>query len=77
MPNIPVSDDHHLVHLHDLLIEEINGLQVALFADLGDGVEEDAVVGLREGDAREEIRDDAAEERDVVRQELWKVDVHD
>ena len=29
-----MSDDHHLVHLDDLLVEEVDGLQVRLLADL-------------------------------------------
>jgi len=32
---------------------------------------------LRQADSREEVRGDPLKERDVVREELWKIDVDD
>ena len=73
----PMSDDHHLVSLDDLLHEEGLKLQIASGRLPLHGIEKDLVVGLGQLETGEQVRDDAVEERDVVRQELGHVDVDD
>ena len=72
-----MSDDHHLEHLDDLVGEERHALKVTADADLLQRTQEHRVVGVRELDAREQVGDDAVEERDVVGQELGQVHVND
>ena len=73
----PVSDDHHLVSLYDLLEEDGRRLHDVLLARLAGGGQEQLVVCLGEGHAGEEIWGDSPEERHVVWKELWKIDVLD
>ena len=53
-----VTDDHHFVSLNQLLKEGVNWLDVHLAADLLCRLHEDAVVGLGQLNAREQIRCD-------------------
>ena len=75
--NSPVSHDHHLEHLDDLVAEEGHTLEVVADADLLQGIQEHLVVRLGQLDAREQVRDDAIEEWDVVGEELGQVHVYD
>ena len=72
-----MAHNHHLVGLDDLLLEEVHKLQVLLAGHPLHGIQEDLVVGLGQLEPREQVRDDAIEQRDVVRQELWQVDIDD
>ena len=72
-----MPDYHHLVHLDDLIIEELHILQIGLLTDLLHGSQEHGVVSLWEGDPREQIGYDAVEQGDVVGQELGQVHVQD
>ena len=67
---LPVSDDHHLIRLDDLLPETIHKLQIIPFANLLHCIEKDFVIRLGQDHTREQIRDDAFKQRDVVGQEL-------
>ena len=44
---IPVPDEHHFVHLDELLAEEADILEVLDAANSGDGVQKQRVLGLR------------------------------
>ena len=76
-PHSPVSHDHHLEHLDDLVAEERHTLEVVFGADLLQCIKEHLVVRLGQLDAREQVRDDAIEEWDVVSEELGQVHVYD
>ena len=72
-----MSDDHHLVGLDDLFLEEVHKLQVLLLCHRHHGLQEDVIVGLRQRDPGEQVGHDALEERDVVGQELGQVHIND
>ena len=75
--NSPVSDDHHLEHLDDLVTEERHTLEVAPGAHLTEGTEEDGVVGMGQLDSRKQVRDDPVEEGDIMGKELRQVHIYD
>ena len=75
-----ITDDHqsvthqnHIIDLNDFLGEPRCLLQVAFGHVLSQAVFQCVVVGSGQNDAREEITDDAVEERDVGRQELEEI----
>lgn len=72
-----MSDNHHLVGLDDFFLEEVHKLQLLLVSNLYHGIEEDVVVCLWQFDAREQVRDDAIEQRNVMGQELWQIHIND
>ena len=72
-----MTDYHHLVHLDNLLIKELDRLKVGLLTDFFDSIKEVSVVGLGKVSTGEKIGNDAIEQRDVVRQELRKIDIYD
>lgn len=73
---VPVSDDHHLIHLYHFLVEEVYILQVCVPADVRHSIQEHRVVGFREVDAGKQVRNDAKKQRNVMRQKLWHIHVH-
>ena len=68
---------HHFPDLQHFLDEGIFGLQVHVLACLVDGGQECAVVRRGQFNAREKIRSDTVEKRNIVSQELWQVDIDD
>ena len=75
--DLPVSHDHHFVHLRDLVDEKVSRLKVTLLADFSDVAVKVLVVRLGQMDAWEQVRDDTVEERHVMGQKLGQVDVDD
>mmetsp|Transcript_13252 Transcript_13252/g.37454 ORF Transcript_13252/g.37454 Transcript_13252/m.37454 type:complete len:371 (-) Transcript_13252:638-1750(-) len=72
-----VAHHHHLVQLDTLLKERWQRLQVAGMAGCQQGSIQVGVVDLRQLQPREQVRQDALEQRHVLIQELWQVDVAD
>ena len=64
-------------NLLDLLNEEVGELKIHLHAGFLDGVVQHVVVWTGQLDRREEVRGDGVEQRQVVVEELWQVDVDD
>ena len=75
--NLPVANYHHLQHLDDLFLEEVNCLKIALLADDIHSLQELCVVRLWQGYAGEQIGNDTLEEGYVVGQEFWQIHIHD
>ena len=73
----PVSNQHHLVHLDELLGEEFNHLQIHFPTNFSNGIQKYRILLLREINSGEQVRDDSLEEGNIVREELRQVDVHD
>ena len=65
----PVTNNHHLVDLQDLVLEDLGTLQVHLSTVLLDGWSQHRVVRFGEYDSREQIRRDTLEEKEEEEEE--------
>ena len=65
-----MSNNHHLIHLNELLEEERSGLEVPFLAYVIGSRKEVTVIGFGQLDSGKKIRDDSLKERNVMGQKL-------
>jgi hypothetical protein len=77
LQNTVITKKKRESHLLNFLNEKVSVLQVGLHASFFDSIVQNVIVWRRQLDSGEKIRGDAVEQRQIVVEELWQVDVND